>query len=188
MFAFLWSLSYNRNMFSDPSSVVAQLHIDPSSKVADLGAGTGAYSFAVSSILGPEGRVYACDVQKDILVRLDNEVRERGVHNIQTVHSNVESHLGTKLRDASIDWAIVANVLYQIEDREGFLKEIVRILKPGGSMLLVDWSESFGNLGPHEKDVIKESDAIQKCESIGLKKSPQVINAGSHHYGVVFKK
>jgi ubiquinone/menaquinone biosynthesis C-methylase UbiE len=175
-------------MFSDPNTIVPQLHIQPGAIVADLGAGTGAYSIAISKVVGPTGKVYACDVQKDMLTRLENDARERGATNIQAVLSNIEAHLGTKLRDQSIDWVIVANVLFQAEDREGLIKEISRILKPSGSVLVVDWTESFGNLGPHEKDVINAVDAEKKFTEAGFKKSPQSIQAGSHHYGIIFKK
>jgi len=175
-------------MFSDPHTIISQLHIEPGASVADLGAGTGAYSLLVSKVVGPSGKVYACDVQKDILVRLENEVRDQGIRNIQTVLSNVENHQGTKLRDQSIDWVIVANVLFQIEDRPGFIREVSRILKPTGSLLLVDWSESFGNMGPHAKDVMSRSDAETLVTAAGFRVMPQVIDAGAHHYGIVFKK
>lgn len=175
-------------MFSDPNTIVAALNIPLGATVADLGAGTGAYSFVIAQKIGPTGKVYACDVQQDLLTRLENDAHERHVTNIQTVHSNVEVHQGTRLRDTSVDWVIVANVLFQIEDRPGFVAEIARILKPGGSVALIEWSESFGNIGPHEKDVIKQADAERLFTEKGFRSTPQVIDAGAHHYGIVFRK
>ncbi len=188
MLAFLLELFYNKHMFSDPNTIVPQLHISPGAQVADLGAGSGVYAFLIAKIVGPEGKVYACDVQKDMLTRLENEIRDRGVSNIQTVLSNIENHQGTKLRDQSIDWVILANVLFQVEDRDTMIKEIARILKPNGAVLLVDWSESFGNIGPHQNEVINAIDAEKKFVNFGFKKSPQTVEAGSHHYGIIFKK
>jgi ubiquinone/menaquinone biosynthesis C-methylase UbiE len=175
-------------MFSDPNTIVAALNIPLGATVADLGAGTGAYSFIISQKIGPTGKVYACDVQQDMLTRLENDAHERHITNIQTVHSNVEVHQGTRLRDTSVDWVIVANVLFQIEDRPGFITEIARILKPGGAVALVEWSESFGNIGPHEKDVIKQTDAERLFVEKGFRITPQIIDAGAHHYGIVFRK
>ncbi len=175
-------------MFSDPNVIVAALPIPPGSMVADLGAGTGAYSFFLAEKVGPTGKVYACEVQQDMLTRLENEARERNITNIQMVHSNVETHQGTRLRDASMDWVIVANVLFQIEDRPGFVKEIARILKPGGFVALIEWSESFDNLGPHENAVIKKFDAEHLFSEHGFIATPQIVDAGSHHYGIIFKK
>lgn len=175
-------------MFSDPNTIVPQLHIPLGASVADLGVGTGAYAFILSRTVGPSGKVYACDIQKDMLARLENEIKDKGITNIQTVWSDVENHQGTKLRDHSIDWVIVANVLFQVQDRDGLIKEISRILKPSGSVLLVDWSESFGNLGPHPSEVINSVEAEKKFTALGFKKSSQAVDAGSHHYGIIFKK
>ena len=175
-------------MFSDPNTIIPQLNIPIGASVADLGAGTGAYSFPISKVVGPNGKVYACDVQKDMLTRLENEIHDRHITNIQTVLSNIEIHQGTKLRDQSIDWVIVANVLFQVEGRDGFIKEIYRILKPSGSVLLVDWSESFGSMGPHEREVITSSEAEKKFIDNGFKKLPKIVDAGAHHYGIIFTK
>ena len=175
-------------MFSDPQKIIAELAIPVGASVADLGAGVGTWSFLLAKKVGASGKVYACEVQKDMLVRIENEAHALGISNVQTVWSNIENHMGTKLRDQSIDWVIVANVLFQVEDRTGFIKEISRILKPSGSVLVVDWSESYGNLGPHEKDVVHASDAEKMFAEIGLVKAPTIINAGSHHYGIIFKK
>ena len=175
-------------MFSNPNTIVAALPISVGAVVADIGAGTGAFSFPIAEKVGPTGKVYACDVQKDILVRLENDARDRGLKNIQTVVSNVEIHQGTKLRDASIDWIIIANVFYQIEARQAFVKEMARILKPGGAVVLIDWSESFGSLGPQPAMIITKTDAEKMFAEVGLKSTPTVIDAGSHHYGIVFRR
>jgi ubiquinone/menaquinone biosynthesis C-methylase UbiE len=175
-------------MFSDPEKIVSSLPVEVGASVADLGAGTGAWSIPLAKKVGPSGKVYACEVQKDMLVRIENDAKAHNLNNIQTVWSNVETHQGTKLRDGSIDWAIAANVLFQVEDRKSFIKEIFRILKPGGHCLLVDWKESFGNLGPHEKDVIKEDEAVAEFSNAGLRKTPIAIDGGSHHYAIIFAK
>ena len=175
-------------MFSDPQKIISNLPISLGSSVADLGAGTGAWSLPLAKKVGPDGKIYACEIQKDMLVRIENEAKVMGIHNIQTVWGNIEKHTGTKLRDQSMDWVIVANVLFQVEDRPGFVKEIARILKPTGSVLLLDWSDSYGNMGPHDKDVIKLAEAESLFAETGLKKSPMVIDAGSHHYAAVFKR
>jgi ubiquinone/menaquinone biosynthesis C-methylase UbiE len=163
-------------MFSDPQKIIDSLPIAVGSSVADLGAGVGAWSIPLAKKVGSSGKVYACEVQQDMLVRIENEAKQHGVTNIQTVWSNVEN------------WVIAANVLFQVEDRTRFIKEITRILKPGGRVLLVDWKESFGNLGPHEKDVIHEQEAVVLFEGGELRKIPLEIDGGSHHYAIVFRK
>lgn len=175
-------------MFSNPQSIINQLAIAPGSVVADLGAGTGAFAIPAASKVGPTGKVYACEVQKDILTRLENELRELHITNVSPIHSNIETHQGTRLRDESIDWVIVANVLFQVEDKKSFIAEIRRILKSDGSVLVIDWTESFGNLGPHENQIMNRSSAESLFTEVGFRVAPAVIDAGAHHYAVVFKK
>lgn len=175
-------------MFSDPNTIIPQLAIPLGATVADLGAGTGSYAIPLAKKVGPTGKVYACELQKDMITRLENELRGSGIKNVQSVWANIEAPMGTKLRDQTIDWVIAANILFQVEDKSGFATEIARIVKPNGSVLVIDWRESFGNLGPHEREVVSEAKAIELFATVGLKKSPQIVEAGAHHYGVVFKK
>ncbi len=55
--------------FSEPEQIVSQLELAKGSQVADIGTGTGFYSFAAAQAVGPNGRVFALDVQKDLLER-----------------------------------------------------------------------------------------------------------------------
>lgn len=175
-------------MFSDPHTLVTQMNLLPGMVVADLGAGIGSFSFPLAARVAPAGKVYACEIQKDMITRLNNEIHERHISNIQTIHANIEAPQGTRLRDASIDWVVIANVFFQIEKRDSFIQEVFRILKPGGKVLLVDWSESFGNLGPLEQQIIRPHDAEHFFTSKGFMMLPQVIQAGAHHYGIIFEK
>lgn len=175
-------------MFSDPHHIIAQLPLQPGMSVADLGSGIGSFAFTAAQKIGPSGAVYACEVQKDMITRIMNEARDRGINHVHAVHANIEIPQGTKLRDSSIDWVIVANTLFQIEHRETFAREVYRILKTGGSVIIIDWSESFGNIGPHVKDVISSSETIALFESVGFSKTSQMAESGAHHYAVVFKK
>lgn len=173
--------------FSEPDNIVAQLGIPKGVQVADIGAGTGFYSFAAAQAVGPSGKVFALDVQKDLLERLKTEATQRGLGNITTVWVDAEKSNGTRLRDASIHTAIVANVLFQIEDKEGFIQEVKRILAPDGMILVVDWAESFGGVGPHSDQVFNKEAAEQLFTSHGFKVT-KTIEAGEHHYGLVFQK
>jgi ubiquinone/menaquinone biosynthesis C-methylase UbiE len=156
-------------------------------RVADLGAGSGAYTFAAAAIVGDTGRVFAVDVQKDLLSRIKNTAKGNGLYNIEVIWGNSEKLGGTKLREASIDVVIAANILFQIEHKEDFLNEIKRILKMRGKALVVDWSGSFGGMGPHPQALVTEEKAKELFESAGLSYE-KTINAGEHHYGLIFRR
>jgi len=174
-------------MFSDPVKIVEQCGIQVGQDVADFGSGTGAYSIAVSKALMSTGRVYAVDVQKDLLTKLKNTAAEAGLYNIEVVWGNAEKLGGSKLRDNSIDLVLLSNVMFQMEDRPSAIKECKRVLKPGGRVLVVDWADSFGGIGPQPVHLFKKEDARDLFEKSGFHVDREIAG-GSHHYGFIFKK
>ncbi|MEQ1561224.1 MAG: methyltransferase domain-containing protein [Nitrospira sp.] len=174
-------------MFSDPVKNVEKCGILPGMDIADLGSGSGHYAIAVAKALHATGRVYAIDVQKDILTKLKNNASKEGLYNIEVIWGDIEKPLGTKLRDSSVDFALLSNILFQISDKNALLKEVKRILKPNGRVLVVDWSESFGSIGPKPDVLVRKETAMDMFEKSGFHLDRE-IEAGSHHYGLIFKK
>jgi ubiquinone/menaquinone biosynthesis C-methylase UbiE len=174
-------------MFSDPTHCIEQFDLQSGSRVADLGAGTGAFSIAAATAVGEAGKVYAIEVQKGLLERLKNEARAARAQNVEALWGDIERINGTHLKDASVDAAVASNVLFQVEDKNGFVTETKRILKSGGKMLLIDWSDSFNNMGPHKNHVVTENAARELFEKTGFQ-FVKKIDAGQHHYGLVFRK
>lgn len=172
-------------MFSNPDTIISQAGITPGAVVLDVGAGIGAYSFACAKRIGTNGRVYALEVQKDLLVRLSNDAQKMHLNNIEVLWGDVERPNGTKLAKHSVDVVILANILFQLRDKESALKEITRILKPGGKVVVVDWSSSFGGLGPKQEDVITASQAEMLFVKNNFHRNG-TLTAGSHHYGIIF--
>lgn len=174
-------------MFSEPTKVIEQCGIQAGMEIVDLGSGSGFYSLAAGKALMATGKVYAVDVQKDLLTKLKNHATKEGIYNIEVVWGDIEKLGGTKLRDFSADLVLLCNVFFQVEDKPSIIKEIKRILKPGGRMLLVDWSGSFGGLGPHAEAVVKKDVAKNLFEKAGFHLDREV-DAGAHHYGFILKK
>ena len=171
-------------MFSLPEKNITQFGLREGDHVADLGAGSGFYAAASGKAVGSGGMVYAIEVQKNMLDRIAKDMKEKGLSNVKVIWGDIEHPKGTRLRDRSMDAVLVCNILFQIHDRQGFLEELKRILKPAGRVLVVDWYESFGNLGPAPDAVVTEDQAKDIFSSHGftLKKD---IQAGEHHYGFI---
>ena len=174
-------------MFSNPDKNLKALWIMPGMAVADFGTGTGFYALAAARMVLPEGKVYAVEVQKDLLERLKKEAVESGFHNISVVWGDIEKLGGSHLKDFSVDAVFVSNVLFQAEDRSGLAKEVKRILKPDGKVLLIDWSEGGILGGPSTSSFVRKGEAVEIFSGVGLEIVGEV-EAGSHHYGVIFKK
>lgn len=173
--------------FADPKQIVRQFAVGEGWHVADFGTGSGAYALALVEKVGHEGRVYAVDIQKDLLVRVKNEAKTRGFLNLEIVWGNIEEAGGSKLRDNSMDAVIASNILFQLENKKGCVREVSRVLKQNGRALVVDWTDSFGGLGPRQNMVIPENETKELFQKEGFIYE-QSIPAGDHHYGIIFKK
>jgi ubiquinone/menaquinone biosynthesis C-methylase UbiE len=177
-------------MFANPRENLEKLGLSPGTVVADLGAGAGDYAFAAARMvkgMEMEGKVYAVDVQKDLLDKIKNEANREQLTNIEIIWGNAEKIGGTKLRDASVDVVIASNIFFQVEDRETFAKEIARILKSKGRLFFIEWSDSFGGIGPKADTIVTENQAKAFFEKNGFV-IERNVSAGSHHYGLVIRK
>ena len=174
-------------MFSDPQKNLDQLGLSPDSYVADLGSGAGYYTIAAAKMVGKMGRVYAVDVLKDMLQKIKNQAERAGLTNIEAIWGNVEKLGGTRLADATVNTVLVCNTLFQLEEKKDLPLEAKRILKPKGRVLVVDWKESFGGMGPQPEHVVSPETARALFESAGFIFDRE-IKAGEHHYGMIFRR
>ncbi len=174
-------------MFLEPHTVIAEMDLQSGARVADFGAGTGTLSVLLAHAVGDKGKVYAIEVQKGLLDRLKNHTKEARLHNVEALWGDIERVNGTHLKDASVDAVVVSNVLFQVDDKAGMVAEAKRILIPGGKVLLIDWTESFGGMGPHKSAVVTEKAGQELFEKVGFQVVKK-IEAGAHHYGLIFKR
>lgn len=173
--------------FTNPLTNLNELGVYDGMVAVDLGAGTGAYTIPLAERVGESGRVYAVEVQKEFLTNIKSATADRGFKNVEVIWGDIERLGGTKVKDGIADVAVVSNVLFQAEDKGGLLREVKRILKPQGKFLLVDWKDSFGNLGPVKDAVVPANIAQELAEREGFVVK-KVFDAGEHHYGFVFYK
>ncbi len=171
-------------MFSTPSICVSQFNVEPGMVCADLGSGTGAYTFELAHRVGPTGKVFALEVQKGLVDKLANECKQKHITNVTVIWDDVDDINGIALKDSTIDRAIIANTLFQLDDIQKFATEVKRVLKQKGMALIVDWAESFGGIGPTPQQVVSQQRAQEIFEKVGLF-TVKTINAGEHHYGFV---
>jgi len=170
-------------MFSDPIKNLKAFGLREDNIVADLGAGTGYYSVVVGKIVS-KGKVYAVELQKDFLTKIKNKIIEARLSNVEIIWGDVEKIGGTKIADNIVDAVIASNILFQVEDKEKFIDETKRILKPKGRVLLVDWLPS---------SILRTTDVVLKEKALEMFKKKgfileREIDAGEHHYGMILIK
>ncbi len=173
--------------FVVPEVVSTHFHLRPGDTVGDFGAGTGFFATVLSRLVGHEGKVYCVEIQKNLVEKLVDKVRREHLSNVEVIWGDLEEDGATKIPDGSLDAAVIVNTLFQTEDRYLAVREISRTLRSGGKLFIIDWTESWGGLGPQPGNVLDKDEARAVAESAGLTFERE-FDAGGHHYGLAFRK
>ena len=173
--------------FADPKRNIEQLALEPGMVVADFGGGAGYLAVEAAEAVGKDGRVYVIDIQQELLTKATHLAEKHLLDRISFIHGDLEKPKGSTLADASVDVVVLSNTLFQIENKAAVIEEARRIIRDGGRVLVVDWRESYGGLGPQPEHVLSEDKAKALLIQGGLEHVRE-IDAGTYHYGLIFKK
>jgi ubiquinone/menaquinone biosynthesis C-methylase UbiE len=173
--------------FIDPPAIIKTLEFTSGMKVADFGCATGYFTFPLARVVGSSGVVYALDILAEKLETVESQAKLLGLTNIVTSRVNLEKLGGSKLKEESVDWVILVNMLFQNQDKDVILQEAKRVLKSNGSVLAVEWQEMDSTIGPDKKLRIRKSDLLDMAQKNGLAVVKE-IPVSNFHYGLILKK
>lgn len=173
--------------FLDPSVVVGTFGVQPGMRVADFGCGAGHITILIAQKVGEDGKVTALDIMEDKLDSVRARGKAAGVENIETVRANLEVAGSSSLAPGSQDIVILANILFQSQKKLDIIKEAVRVLKPQGKLVLVEWKKGAGGFGPPDELRTSESDMQAMLKEVGLPNA-RTFSAGQFHYGFIFTR
>ncbi len=162
-----WSKVFDdpaRDEWQKPARVVEVMAISPGMTVADVGAGTGYFAPHLSRAVGPSGKVIAEDVEPDMVKWIGERAKREGL-------ANVEALLGAnddpRLPAASVDRVLVVDTWHHLDDRAAFAKKLAAALKPGGAVLVVDFTMESPH-GPPKHARIAPEAIVGELSSAGL--------------------
>jgi ubiquinone/menaquinone biosynthesis C-methylase UbiE len=140
-------VSPERHALLTPDRLLERFDVREGMTVADLGAGPGFFTFPLAARVGPSGLVYATDISPAMLEVL----KSRGIPS--QVRPLVAEESRIPVPDASVDLALLAFVLHEVMHPEVFLREVGRILRPGGRFVVLEWVPRQEEMGPplHER-------------------------------------
>lgn len=173
--------------FVIPDVVSTHFHLKEGDIVADFGAGSGFFLKPLSKAVGGNGRVFACDIQKQLVEKLGDQSRLMGLSNVHPLWCDLEEVNGIKIGTGELDSAILVNTLFLIEDKVAAIQEMGRTIRSGGKFFVIDWTESFSGMGPQPGQIITADEATNLLESNGFVFDRE-YPAGDHHYGLAFRK
>lgn len=173
--------------FVDPRIVVSQFHLRSGDRVGDLGTGVGHYLTPLSRAVGPEGKVFGVEIQRNLAEAAADLVRKERLSNVETIWGDLEALGGTKIKEGTLDMALISNTLSMLEDRHTSLLEAKRVLRAGGKLIIIDWSDSWGGMGSAPHMLVSEGAAKEFALQAGFSYE-RTFPAGGHHYGLAFRK
>jgi len=144
---------FDRDEWQQPEQVITALKIQPGDRVADLGSGSGYFTFRLADAVGSTGKVYAVDVDTEMNTDLAERVQDKGYHNIDVVlaHPN-DPHLP----DHSIDLIFSSNTYHHLEQRVTYVANLQQDLQSDGRIAIIDFNgegwfqQLFGHFTPSE--------------------------------------
>jgi ubiquinone/menaquinone biosynthesis C-methylase UbiE len=126
--------------------VLAGLSLKPGMTVADIGAGSGLFSRPLAKTVAPAGKVYAVDIQQDLLDHIDKRDKEENIRNVRTVLGEFND---PKLPAKDVDVAFINDVLHHIQNRAAYLKALGTYIRPSGRIAIIEMNKDDPNT-PHK--------------------------------------
>ena len=155
----------DRERWQQPDAIMDTLGIHEGSSVADLGAGGGWFTVRLARRVGPNGRVYAQDIQKPMIESMERRIRREGLPNVTMV-------LGTEddpKLPAPVDAALIVGVYGEVYRPVEWLKNVSKVLRPGGRIGVVDFRKDGYGPGPDALERVDEAEVIEDAQAAGLR-------------------
>jgi arsenite methyltransferase len=127
---------WGRDGWQQPDRVLAALEVQPGQRIADIGSGGGYFTYRFARAVGPEGQVYAVDIDAEMNDYVEKRAAELGLANIETILAETDDPL---LPDDGVDLIFVCNTYHHLGDRTEYFRRVRRYLRPGGRLAIVDF-------------------------------------------------
>lgn len=156
--------SAERDAWQNPEVVMRMLGLERGDVIADLGCGTGYFTRRLSGMVGPEGLVYAVDIEQAML---DHVLQRDDI----VFPGNVVAVLATpddpKLPDGKLDLIFTGNTWHHIDKRRAYLRKLEKALKPYGRLVIVDWDEGELPEGPPPGHKVPRDEVVRELQRGG---------------------
>ena len=172
----------------DPQKIVQSFGLKNGDFVADFGSGHGYFVIPLARSVSPEGKVFAIDIQRQMLDVTRAKSKLENLLNVECILSDLEIPQGSKLKDNFVDFVLITNILHQSTQKKNIIKEAYRILRAGGRLAIIDWKAGEKNkFGPPDEMRVAQDTAAQLGIDQSLSRAKE-FDAGNHHYGIIFVK
>jgi precorrin-6B methylase 2 len=162
----LWLERPERASEEQPQLAIDALGIKPGQTVADLGAGSGYYSFRVAPLVGPTGKVLAIDIEPAMLEEIAQRARREHVGNVATVRSSAQD---PNLAPGSVDLLFMVDVYHELEYPYEMMTKVRAALKPGGRVALIEYRAEDPEVAIKPLHKMSERQVRREMQAAGFK-------------------
>jgi ubiquinone/menaquinone biosynthesis C-methylase UbiE len=163
-----WLERSEREQEESPDVAVRLLQIPPGASVADIGAGSGYITLLLSAAVGPTGRVFANDLQPQMIEILRRRLASQNVTNVTLVQGSVDD---PNLPPASVDLALMVDVYHELARPQTMLQKLRAALKPGGRLALLEYRKEDPAIPIKFEHKMSIQEAKAELEAEGFKLS-----------------
>ncbi len=160
-----------RRAIMPPSETLVKLGFKKTDVMADIGCGAGYFTLPAALIIdsntgtGSNSCIFALDTSEDMLAEVTEKALDLGLKNISCFKT---SEYDLKIQDNCVDFALICNVLHEISDKPKFIAEVMRIMKPGAILAVIEWQKRRGEYGPSEEERIDKNQLRDQLVLSGL--------------------
>ena len=154
-----------RDGWQEPEAVLDALDIADGGVAADIGAGGGYFAERLADRVGPEGLVYATDVQDEMIEALERRVSERGLDNVRVVRAGFAD---PTLPEGCCDLVFFSSVYKEIDDRVAYMKKVVPLLRPGARVAILEFRPGARGLGTPPADRLAPEQVTRELDAAGF--------------------
>lgn len=158
-------LDPKRDAWQMPAEVVKALGLKPGQVACDVGAGPGYFTLRLAEAVGPEGRVYAVDVEQQLLATLRDRAGKAKLKNVVPVLGQPDDPL---LQPGSCDVVLIVDTFHHFPDGVAYLWRLTSALKPGGRIVNVDFQKRETPVGPPVAHRVSREEFLAFAASAGL--------------------
>jgi len=161
-----WLTRPERAQEEQPEKALDALAIEPGSVVGDVGAGVGYFTEKLARRVGPNGKVYANDIQPEMLVQLRKNMAKLGIGNVQTVvGAEDDPHLPAN----TLDLILLVDVYHEFSKPQAMLRHMRESLKPGGRLVLLEYRKEDPNVPIREEHKMTVKQVRSELEPEGFR-------------------
>lgn len=182
--AVYWLDRTERETEESPSTLIRALGLKPGQVVADIGAGSGYLTFRIAKLIAPNGKVYAVDIQPEMLDIISRRMKEKKIFNVEPILGTVAD---PKLPNDSVDLILMVDVYHELDHPWEMTTAMIRALKPGGRLVFVEYRFEYPQVPIKLLHKMSEQQ-VRREMSVHPVKWVETLNVLPRQHVIIFKK